>query len=98
MWFEQLQFDTKRPERAKVSWWKKAGNYVVVWNKQRKQEDEEINSFRDLEKERFVVNFILEDTNLSLMKKTRGKQKKHQIEVESSELVMWQIKYAGKLK
>lgn len=43
MWFEPLQFETKRPEREKVSWWEKAGNFVVVWNKWRKQEDEEMN-------------------------------------------------------
>lgn len=69
MWFEQPQLEAKRPEREKVSWWEKGGNYVVVWNKQRKQEDKEINEFGDSEKDRFVVSFTPEDTNLNLMQK-----------------------------
>lgn len=44
MWFEQLQFETKRLESEKVSWWEKAGTYEVVWNKWRKQDHEEMNS------------------------------------------------------
>lgn len=61
-WFEQSQLEVKRSEREKVLWWKKVSIYVGVWNKSRKQEDEEMNKVRDSEKHRFVVSFILEDT------------------------------------
>lgn len=71
MWFEQPQLEAKRLEREKVSSWEKGGNYIVVWNKWRKQEDEAINEFWDSEKARFVTSFILEDTSLDLMQKAK---------------------------
>lgn len=69
MLYEQHQSEAKRPEREKVSWWDKGSNYAVVWIKWRKQEDEEVDQFRDSEKDTIVVTFILEDTNLNLMEK-----------------------------
>lgn len=71
MWFEQPQLEAKRLEEEKVSRWENGGNDTVVWNMWRKQEDEEINEFRDSEKVKFVASFILEDTNLYLMQKAK---------------------------
>ena len=72
MWFEQPQLEVKGLEREEMSWWENSGNYVVVWTKWRKQEEEEMNEFRDVEKDRFMLSIVLEDTNLNLMQKAKG--------------------------
>ena len=47
-----------------------------------------MNEFRGLEKDRFVVSFILEDTNLNLMQNAKEYPKKGQIEIEPTGPVM----------